>query len=483
MKTFHYLLLALSVALAATLGACSDSGNDLLETIPADATAIVRIDAESLAKSAGCKKDGTKWVPGETLDKVLDELTSSDKESIENMLALLGGLEAEDVFCFFHDGDAYLTATMLDAGRVGEALEKELGKPEDTDGFKVYEKGVMTRGKQLWIADNTEKLMKVLDAAKESSARDNKVMGAYLSGEKQTLRIVVNAASVYKNFGGLVATLPAVDTFANAYWCYAINLDGNRATFQASAKDTDGKDISYADKMAPIDPAVAALMPDNLILACAWGKVSDEIMDAMLSNAGPAARNMLTPYLHAINGSAALGIAAPANFNDLLKPAAWTATLAVQYDEKTANEILGMTSMLTSTGNVTIEKLADQQCLTIPGAFGPGKDAKVYAGYISGTLAISTQPISAGHSNALAGLSKGQCAASLIDLPVKGHIAQGFKLPFGLVGTSTASDDICTGELKLDGSDKPFIESVLALVVDKAFQRNAVETFNKLSEE
>ena len=154
MKTFHYLLLALSVALAATLGACSDSGNDLLETIPADATAIVRIDAESLAQSAGCKKDGTKWVPGETLDKVLDELKSTDKESIENMLALLGGLEAEDVFCFFHDGDAYLTATMLDAGRVGEALEKELGKPEDTDGFKVYEKGVMTRGKQLWIADN-----------------------------------------------------------------------------------------------------------------------------------------------------------------------------------------------------------------------------------------------------------------------------------------------------------------------------------------
>lgn len=483
MKTIHYLLLALSVALAATLGACSGSGNDLLETIPADATAIVKIDAESLAKSAGCKKEGTEWVPGETLDKVLGELTSSDKAGIENALALLGGLKADNVFCFFHEGDTYLTATMLDAARVGDALEKELGKPDDADGFKVYDNGVMTRGKQLWIAESTEKLVKTLEAAKKSPAGNNKVMGGYLADDNQTLRIVVNAASVYKNFGGLVATLPAANTYANAYWCYAINLDGNRATFRASFKDADGKALSAADNMEPIDPAVTALMPDNPIMGCAWGKVSDEIMDAMLSNAGPAARNMLTPYLHAISGSAALGIAAPASFNDLLKPAGWTITLAIQYDEKTANEILGMTSMLTTMGKASIEKLADQQCVTITDAFGAGKDAKVYAGYINGMLAISTQQITANHTNGLTKLSKGQCAASLIDLPVKGHIAEGFKMPFGLTGTSTMADETCIGELTLDGSDKPVIESILALTVDKAFQRNVVETFNKLCEE
>ncbi|MDE6487450.1 MAG: hypothetical protein K2L76_08120 [Muribaculaceae bacterium] len=483
MKTFHYLLLALSVALAVTLGACSDSGNDLLETIPADAMAIVKIDAESLAKSAGCKKDGIKWVPGETLGKVLGELTSSEKKKIEDALALLGGIEAKNTFYFYYDNTPCITATMLDADRVCDAVKKELGEPESIEGFDVYDNCVIVRGKQLWFTNGIEKLKKMLEAAKKNPVGSNKVMGGYLSGDKQTMRIVVNAASVYKNFGGLVATLPAASTFANAYWCYAINLDGNHATFRASFKDADGKTLSAAEQMTPIDPAVAALMPDNPILACAWGKVSDEIMDAMLNNAGPAARNMLTPYLHAINGSAAFGVAAPASFNDLLKPAEWTLTMAIQYDEKTAGEILGMTSMLTTMGKATIEQLADQQCVTIPDAFGAGKDAKLYAGYINGMLAISTKPISAEHTNGLAKLSKGQCAVSLIDLPVKGHIAEGFKLPFGLTGTSTAADETCIGELTLDGSDKPVIESILALAVDKAFQRNAVETFNKLCEE
>lgn len=56
MKMHNTLLATLIFAFAITLGSCSGSGDDILATIPADASMIEHIDAEAIIGSAGCIK-------------------------------------------------------------------------------------------------------------------------------------------------------------------------------------------------------------------------------------------------------------------------------------------------------------------------------------------------------------------------------------------------------------------------------------------
>lgn len=480
MKTIHNLLLLLCVAIAATLGACSDKGDDILKSIPAESSFIVKLNADEILKSAGCDRESGKYVLGKTLEDLASGMTSAERLKLDEVLAAMPAVDSENIYFYLYHNTPFLTCELKHADMLVAAMEKELGSPEQQDGYKVFEHMIFIRGNRLWVANDLEKLTEALEEAGKTPASE---VAPYAKTFDSN-----HAASIAMNYNSLLRGNPylaysalSFGDFGKYFFAYHIDFDKNRMIADGCALDPDGNAISFADKVSAFDTRIAGFLPENPILALGTGKIDGALFEQALANTNDMVRNNVMPYLTAINGSIAMAIAPPTRFADLLKPNEWTFTACVGYESGKAGEVLRSVLDLGAQG-LDIKELPDQLCVTVPGGLGAYNPAEFYIGYINGTLVASNKRITSTHSGEVGKRFDGFYYAGIFDLPADGDIVKGFGAPFGIKVNATCTDAVMHSEFLLEGSELPFIESIIQAATDNSFHRRAVEAFNNLQQ-
>ncbi|MBJ2184639.1 MAG: hypothetical protein JFR38_09065 [Muribaculaceae bacterium] len=482
MKMHNTLLATLIFAFALTLGSCSGSGDDILATIPADASMIEHIDAEAIIGSAGCiKKDG-KWELGGTLDRLCESLNSEERDNIEGTLAALPVVDAGNIYFYTYRNHGFVTCLVNHPTVLAEALETHLGRPDKVGGFKVYEDKIALRGNQAWLSDDIDALADALKSAESKSVADNKDLVKALELNGASFTCVINPASVIAANPYLAISQSSADGFLYNLAAISGTLKENKIEGNAYSFTTDGEKISMADILGPIDDKFTNYLPDNTLIAYAFGKINNQWLEKYAEATGMRGIGAVKKYFDAVNGTGAIAIAPPTKFDNILKLSEWTATIAVQYDKGTADQLIELAASLETHG-MKVELLSDQLCVSVPGGIGLLNPANFFIGYFDGMLIASTRRIEKKSDSKLGHYFNGYSAAGFISLPADGDIVKGFGAPFGLKCTVVSTDKDTHGVLELEGSNKPFVESLISAFTDDAFQRKAIETIGQLQEQ
>ena len=96
-------------------------------------------------------------------------------------------------------------------------------------------------------------------------------------------------------------------------------------------------------------------------------------------------------------------------------------------------------------------------------------------------LIFSTDPI-AKHNAVREEMFKDNSGAMFVDLDRNNALVQGLGLPFGLKLDSRTKGEKGYLDIVLDGSEQPFIESLLRLATDTALQRSIVAKASELEQ-
>lgn len=481
MKTNH-LIVAFFAFFAITLISCSESEENVLTSIPADTGMIVRLNADKFLTSAGAQKDGNTWTFGQGIENILATMTSGTRSEFMKLMDALPVLDYENIYVYEYKSSPIATCITKHPGALADGLEKELGKPHKIDGYSVYNHVIILKGNRVWIAENIDKLMDSLEDAAKSPASNVDIISKNIGNKDK-------AATVIANYSALLAHNPYIqmaggkdiyNMYEGHFVTYSIVFDSNKMLVDGSMYDRDGKAVSIAGKLAPIETSFTRLLPANTILAVASGKPSDEVSNIIIESLSGLGIQDVRPYIEALNGSMAFAVAPPSAFNDILDLSKWTLTISAGYDKAKAEEIIGMAEDM-GTHDINVTRLADQTRFNVPGGIGLMNPANFYLGYIDGMLVASTQPISTDHKNSLAANFNGHSSAGVFDIPADGDIVKGFGAPFGLECHMSGDDDKFISECEFTGSPYPFIESIIVAATDKKFHRDAADAFMRLS--
>lgn len=461
------------------LAACGNKSNDILSTIPADAEIIVRVDAEKFLESAGCTIDDGQWTPGAGVERMRDALTSGMRDDIDNLLAAMPAVDAQNIYFHTYKSRACVTVGVKHPGIMADALEKEFGKPETKDGFQSYGHGILLRDDMLWITNDSHALAESLDAAKKSSASSDKIFDkAFGSRSDDALTVVCNYATLLRA-NPYVAYSGVIGMMSDKYIAYGMKFKGNSAIIDGGVYSADGEVFKAGGLVASVDDTFTKLLPANTLLAFAFGRPDEEITNQIIDQMGARVKSEVKPFVDALDGTFALAVAPPADFSNLLNLSEWTFTMAVQYKKDKADEIIAFAESFKDQG-ANVSELSDQVLISVPGGIGYLNPANFYLGYFNGMLVASTRRISADNDNDFKRYFNGYYSAAFLDMPADGDIVKGLHLPFGLKSTMKCDDENYVSEITLDGSKSPFIESIINAATDRAMQREVAEALSKL---
>ncbi|MDE6161190.1 MAG: hypothetical protein K2F77_05990, partial [Muribaculaceae bacterium] len=361
-------------------------------------------------------------------------------------------------------------------------LEKEYGTPVSFDGLKVYDGTFAIRGNQMWITERTDRIADVLKAASKSSVATQEAVAKNLCAHDADIAVATNYTSSLRNVALLVPGFQLPDELNNRFAVYKMRFEGNSARFEGCVIDAEGNSLVAADHMKPVGSTVCGFMPAAPIAAMAMGQFDDTVMDVMKSAMPGYLRAQMTEVLDAIDGSIGFGVAAPAEFANLLQPELWTFTLAVQCKKDKAEQLLGLLPMLAQNANAIVTQHPDQLQMCMKGGFRQRHDLNAYVGYFDGTLVASTQKISAGSNHDLSRQFGNYYFASMADVPASGDIVKGLGLPFGIKTEMHTDNDKSVGTATLDGSDRPFLAAIISAITDQAMHRRVGENIGRLAE-
>lgn len=470
MKTTRMLMAWLIATLAVVTAACSHKESEILESIPAGSDMIARINCEDILESAGFTRNGGKWEAGKVVNDLLGELSSNDRLEFEKFISATQAIDARNLFLYVYEGDMYLTCILTHPDQLAAALEAEFGKPESTNGFKVYRDNVMIRDNRLWIAEDVRHLTKVLEIAEKSPATESKSVMATFAANGSAMDISMNPGKLFARNPYMMAMGIDIKELENTHISYTATLNKNTMKIEAATYDEDGDKVPVGDLVTPIDASFIKFMPANPALTLAFGKVTDEFMRGILGDVPSMQRNVVEPYLMAVNGTFAISAALPEDVRRFTDPAAWGITLAVAYDESKAGEILKMAAGLESMDGVTVRALPDQLCISFTGANMPD----LYIAYKEGYLVASTRPVTGENAGLKPGNFDKYYAAGTLSIPADGNFGKAVQLPFGVDGHMECENEVMYSYTEFTGSPYGFIESIISLVTDRALQRRVV---------
>ncbi|MCH5346874.1 MAG: hypothetical protein J1E63_07170 [Muribaculaceae bacterium] len=152
MKHLRILPALVAAILALAVASCSKN-SDVLDTIPADASMVARVDVDDLLEAF----DVT--LAGDTIRSLPPSFTAAFGDRWDRYIPMLNQLlksiDEDEVFVFDADKSNYIVTAEIDDEATLEAILKEHAvQTESIGGFEVYdfyETAVMTRGSQLWI--------------------------------------------------------------------------------------------------------------------------------------------------------------------------------------------------------------------------------------------------------------------------------------------------------------------------------------------
>lgn len=482
MKKYSYLILSLCMLAAIALGSCSRSDNDILKTIPADATLVSRIDAEALLESAGCKKDGGKWALGGTLERLAQTLTTNDRDELDNFLSAIPVIDANNIYIFNYKDRVFATCAVNHPQVLADALEKNVGRPEKHNGFKVYDNQIVMRDNQVWATENIDALTAALDAAGIKSAADVKALSKTLEASGTAVSSAISYNGIFSMNPYISLSMPGAEQFKDKYISMHMTFKGNIAESNGSILNDEGEAVSFCNSCIPVDDSFTEYIPSNTLLAVAMGNPGEEGKENLSKYLANVGAEDIVPYIKAVDGTTAIAIAPPADFKSLLKLSEWTFTVAIGYDKNKADELTELAGSLSAHG-MNVQELADQIRVNVPGGLGAMNPADFYIGYFDGMLIASTRRIAESGSKNFAGFFNGYYSAGFIDLPATGEIASRFGMPFGLKGDMVSDEKTYKAKLELEGSKMPFIESIINAATDDSFHRRFLSTLNELNEQ
>lgn len=159
LSSFSTYLIFATVLVSSLLSSCSgDKGDvsELLATIPADATSVIAVNVKSLVEKTGSKIDGSKIVPGEDIQSLLNKNASSadEKRMIANILKGESGIDPTVAVVFLEGTELYFTGFLADPNKFKSFMAKEYsGEFSETNGVQILS-NIAFKGNQFWIRNS-----------------------------------------------------------------------------------------------------------------------------------------------------------------------------------------------------------------------------------------------------------------------------------------------------------------------------------------
>lgn len=473
--------MAFCALIALMAAACNSKDDTVLESIPADAGFIIRLNADCILESAGCTKDGESWTPGTGVENILNLTKSGDRDIFDNVLKAMAAIDSENLFVYQYGQSAIATCAVKHPSALAAALEKEFGAPAKKNGFTVYNDVIVMRDRQLWITDDIRLLERAEESAGKSSAVDIDAVSSRMAESGKALSAVINYGQMLSAnpYIALIGGNAVSEKYEGMFVSYGVTLQANRMLLDGVMCHADGKAISMAGQVEEINTSFVRLLPANTLLAFAFGKPTREVTDMLMETLKSYGAADVQPYLEALEGSVAFAVAPPAAFDNLLDASKWTVTLSAGYNKAKAEEIIAMAEQFGSQIG-TVSREGNKVHINAAQGIGFLKPADFYLCYTDGMLVASTQPVSADQKNSLTEPFEGYYSAGIFSLPADGDIVKGFSAPFGIEGRMRCKDQDFNSECELTGSSHPFIESILLAATDQKFHREAVDAFMRL---
>lgn len=459
----HYFPFSLTAVLAILLSVTScTKSSGLLDTVPANSTAILSLDGDQLLDKAGFKKTGDTYTAPEWFDKL-----DAPDDAMARFEQFASAIDMGQIIVYMPEGakgnNSLFTAEVSDAAKLAELLAQPGAKTEALGSYttvKMGHIGIAYTDRQVWMKSPVYDMAKfVLEIDGQLSAARQK-SAAQLQGVKSALTSDALLGCAVNN--KFIAQANDVEVETSEWATAQVRLDGNRLNFASQHIEADGTPFDNPGVEA-INTAVLGYVPSvcNMFLAAglndqmAW----DNLSDIIASTGGYQAQgvwSIILPYLKAIDGTVmiAAGPTSPSAYIDAT-PSNWQAIAMVHMAQDKVNQAVATISGLLSSQGVEIEpQQQGVSKVTLPG------DMTVYFGSVDGYLAVANFPFSPNNQNPYAPLVNGKDAAISVTLPVLNTIHP--TLPaFGLTFESTSADGKSNGFIQLTGTEQDFIPAIV----------------------
>lgn len=318
-KTSFLLLFAAIIALG--FSSCrkdAADADDILKTIPADASAVVVADLESIIEDAGCKIDGSKIIAGEVVKNAIGKADSRDKKTITDILDGKTGIDPSVAALFYSGGYGYFTGMLADPDQFRSYVEQnDSSKFTARDGVDVLG-NVAVKGNRFWYALNP-----TIDARTVSSFTELAEKQSFASQpQAEDLHEISDDVTGWGNIAALMnlanvgfqqrsMLLMSLQTLFEDPQDIVFSLDFDKGKLEASldVRNSKGKPARVSFPTDKIDlPTVNSIGGNaRALVAGAFSEKFISQMKQALDKQGP---NMFSAYIAAlqcIDGTIAVG--------------------------------------------------------------------------------------------------------------------------------------------------------------------------------
>ena len=418
MNIYKLITFGITGLAMAGLAACSGNSGNILDTIPADASAVIMVNAEKLCAESGItfSSDGPVYADG-----IREALPESVERSVQmaSRLDSHGLADMEKVAVVADkNGNSFVTFAINEFESFREATDITWGDNEEGMHVGTTQDGVsvVASDAQVWITDVSSgaagEVKNLLEKSRSNSIGALENLASLLSADNMINAVVLRYPD----------KAPATkETSLQAEWITGtMNVaDGSEIIVEATVVKGDGAPVAVKG-MQPFNQALLAYIPANPMLAAGAGLTSDfdwSFLGKMAMLTGnfqlQAAISMAIPYLSAIDGSVMLGVTPlTADALDNPDPSNMAVTLMANMPQEKVNELTGMVRNLCFTNGIPTTTDPRTGILTID-SFG----LRAYVGNVDGCFAMSTQPFSTGNDNSLAPVFTGKNGAAVLSLP------------------------------------------------------------------
>lgn len=315
MKKLTYSLLMLLLVAVGCSKNNSDDADQLLKTVPADASSVVVINVANIVEKLGGSTDGKTIKLGKDLQKAIDgsqAIKAEDKQQIKDICNGETGVSVSSL-AFFSAARSYVTGLLNDSEKFIAYLEKESGsKAVQEDGAMVIDK-VAVIGNQFWACTKGRPDIDQLKYYQQLNEKQS-----YASADAASLlldpdKIVTYVADVNRSIS-LIPQATYIRMASSlifndmAYIAGSADLKKDNLLADASVLNSDMKP---AELLLPIDKIDASVIKkfdkggDLFIAAAVPSKLTKKIADIAGSVAGSNAK-MVESVLGAIDGTVAV---------------------------------------------------------------------------------------------------------------------------------------------------------------------------------
>lgn len=502
----NYILLALAVVCLG-LTSCSKKSKTL-EYIPGDADIVAGINAVALLENAGCENAGSTVKIAGPLAKLFNmggSETALMRKFIESESVDLTGVFVIGSFT----GDAYIMASLSDAGKFESFLKEQNLRVEHSGGFNY----VRTGDYSPLIAWNDNIVVSPVSSYKDADKQiigindllDRAEKGSLAdAGWKADLFAEENAAGFFvacQNLPAIVRTQmqreggEAIAKLLEGNFCGTLRLDNAKAELIAGIRDKDGKAVSvegYGNYNKAIDPAMLKYLNNYDVAMLASGIKGDtpwrELLGALGKIYGDQTLGVVYPYLEAIDGTVMIGAGPTQGIQSFSCNASnvstyWDFVCAVQLKPGKAQLFTDgiRTLMQTLNPNGTEYEYSEEENTFVASEIpmsscepyeGNGLKIKIPDGpmvYVKpdgNNLVLATREFTdKGGTPIKADMFSGKNNAVVMYLPKNSPILTEMNLNFGLKLSMLPKDTEMSMTLEVEDSDKPLLETLLSSVL------------------